>query len=680
MTAKHRRGKGNHKHEDNFFKNEVVESEVRGGVNNYALHLVLFLLIVIGGATGAWFCFQQHQSLTYLTDSLMGMQMKIVKLQSSHEEMRQSSREQHVSESLESRLNALEDSYALAQKQVGMALATAEQLKTSDLPAQVLSLHTEMKARLAEMQQATVSLEQLSQLQTMLKGKSEEFEGVRTQVEGLAMLSAELSQKVEVLTGGMDEAELKLEEKVGQVATLSATLDGQAAEVLRLKEQLNTYQAQLDASTQEMATVRALLESEKSQEVPQASVEEQVSTPVGQMEEEAAPAAIEEAAAETEEEEEALPADVEQEAPISEEKAEADEGGEASEGEAAAQDEAPVEQEDAVTDETAPAEEAEAVEEDQTEQDESVVLSEETAEGVQGEEEPEEEPEEENQVADAEEESHKAEEEAEAEEETVSEGEKGLGEVEVSEGEEEQQDVAAEEEAEETDGEGHLENALPEDEWTMQAFVPRSYLTPVRDEEAESQRKAKSRHARQTRRSTQGVTLTDLKEAQKTNSLSAQDRQTEEGCTLDERTCLRKGLTDDRRVKIGLTESTEIAEICPKWGKMDEQGNIEPRLESLAESPMPNFSYSSIAGPCGLLYCNNTFRASERWRTDENQNPTEDAAQLTFATTLQQRRLCCDVDGSDFNTAEDTNCCCTPPTLALCSTSPLSPVHISGQF
>ncbi|XP_066439278.1 protein phosphatase 1 regulatory subunit 12A-like isoform X3 [Eleutherodactylus coqui] len=43
----------------------------------------------------------------------------------------------------------------------------------------------------------------------------------------------------------------------------------------------------------------------------------------------------------------------------------------------------------------------------------------------------------------------------------------------------------------------------------------RSYLTPVRDEEAEAQRKAKSRHARQSRRSTQGVTLTDLQEAEK---------------------------------------------------------------------------------------------------------------------------------------------------------------------
>ncbi|KAM9302332.1 protein phosphatase 1 regulatory subunit 12A-like [Gastrophryne carolinensis] len=43
----------------------------------------------------------------------------------------------------------------------------------------------------------------------------------------------------------------------------------------------------------------------------------------------------------------------------------------------------------------------------------------------------------------------------------------------------------------------------------------RSYLTPVRDEEAEAQRKARSRHARQSRRSTQGVTLTDLQEAEK---------------------------------------------------------------------------------------------------------------------------------------------------------------------
>lgn len=68
----------------------------------------------------------------------------------------------------------------------------------------------------------------------------------------------------------------------------------------------------------------------------------------------------------------------------------------------------------------------------------------------------------------------------------------------------------------------------------------------------------------------QGVTLTDLKEAQKTSCLSPQDRQTEEGSTVDDRSCLRKSLTDDRRVKIGLTESTENSDINSKWSKMDE--------------------------------------------------------------------------------------------------------------
>ncbi|XP_069763716.1 protein phosphatase 1 regulatory subunit 12C-like isoform X2 [Narcine bancroftii] len=52
----------------------------------------------------------------------------------------------------------------------------------------------------------------------------------------------------------------------------------------------------------------------------------------------------------------------------------------------------------------------------------------------------------------------------------------------------------------------------------------RLYLTPVRDDESESQRKARSRHARQSRRSTQGVTLTDLKEAEKTLGISTEKK------------------------------------------------------------------------------------------------------------------------------------------------------------
>ncbi|XP_072282406.1 protein phosphatase 1 regulatory subunit 12C isoform X9 [Pyxicephalus adspersus] len=53
----------------------------------------------------------------------------------------------------------------------------------------------------------------------------------------------------------------------------------------------------------------------------------------------------------------------------------------------------------------------------------------------------------------------------------------------------------------------------------------RSYQTPVRDEESESQRKARSRLMRQSRRSTQGVTLTDLKEAEKTQGKSVDSTQ-----------------------------------------------------------------------------------------------------------------------------------------------------------
>uniref|UniRef100_UPI00398E58C9 protein phosphatase 1 regulatory subunit 12A-like isoform X2 n=1 Tax=Pristiophorus japonicus TaxID=55135 RepID=UPI00398E58C9 len=56
----------------------------------------------------------------------------------------------------------------------------------------------------------------------------------------------------------------------------------------------------------------------------------------------------------------------------------------------------------------------------------------------------------------------------------------------------------------------------------------RSYLTPVRDEEAEAQRKARSRHARQSRRSTQGVTLTDLQEAEKTIGLHREKKAAEQ--------------------------------------------------------------------------------------------------------------------------------------------------------
>lgn len=90
MTAKHRKSKNNHKHEENFFKNDAAESDVRGGGGSSSVPLVLFIVTVIGGVVGLWFCFQQHQTLTHLTDSLAAVHMKMMKLQSAHEELRQS--------------------------------------------------------------------------------------------------------------------------------------------------------------------------------------------------------------------------------------------------------------------------------------------------------------------------------------------------------------------------------------------------------------------------------------------------------------------------------------------------------------------------------------------------------------------------------------------------------------
>nr|XP_029520655.1 uncharacterized protein LOC115132301 isoform X2 [Oncorhynchus nerka] len=262
MTAKHRGKKNKHNHEDfNHLIHESSEPEARGGNQNVIL-FISFLMIVIGGATGTWFCFQQHQSITYLADNFMGMQMKMVTLQSFQEEIRQTN-EKHSTSDFELRLNTLEESYTLAQKQVVMALAMAEQLKTLDLPAQVLSLHTEMNAQLAEIQQATVSTEQLTQLQAMLKGKSEEFEAVRLQVEGLAGLSTELAQSVEGLTGS-------LAERTGLLGTLSATMEGQASDLLGLKEQLSANKAQLEASTAEITSVKELIETVQSQSAQQA--------------------------------------------------------------------------------------------------------------------------------------------------------------------------------------------------------------------------------------------------------------------------------------------------------------------------------------------------------------------------------------------------------------------------
>ncbi|XP_043915146.1 protein phosphatase 1 regulatory subunit 12C [Protopterus annectens] len=77
----------------------------------------------------------------------------------------------------------------------------------------------------------------------------------------------------------------------------------------------------------------------------------------------------------------------------------------------------------------------------------------------------------------------------------------------------------------------------------------RTYQTPVRDEESESQRKARSRLMRQSRRSTQGVTLTDLKEAEKTVARTGESKSTTEQ---------QNHIENQKEIEDKTTNSTEL--------------------------------------------------------------------------------------------------------------------------
>ncbi|XP_064876858.1 protein phosphatase 1 regulatory subunit 12B-like isoform X1 [Oncorhynchus nerka] len=172
----------------------------------------------------------------------------------------------------------------------------------------------------------------------------------------------------------------------------------------------------------------------------------------------------------------------------------------------------------------------------------------------------------------------------------------------------------------------------------MQACLSRSYLTPVRDEEAESQRKARSRQARQTRRSTQGVTLAELKEAQRTNSLSPldRDRQTADGHSrLTDRSCLRgKWAAEDRgETRTKLAQSMETEDHSPTWSReIDELGNHRSRLGTM------DAEYSSASGHYTSL-ANRTSSRVVEWK-DENQNPIEDPSKHVLSTREKQVRFC----------------------------------------
>ncbi|XP_053270536.1 protein phosphatase 1 regulatory subunit 12A isoform X2 [Pleuronectes platessa] len=125
----------------------------------------------------------------------------------------------------------------------------------------------------------------------------------------------------------------------------------------------------------------------------------------------------------------------------------------------------------------------------------------------------------------------------------------------------------------------------------------RSYLTPVRDEESESQRKARSRQARQSRRSTQGVTLTDLQEAEKTIGRSRPPKTREE--EREEREKQDKEKQEEKKE----TETKED-DYRSKYRSFEERyrpSSSSSAISSVSSTSTPSYSSNTLSSSSSAL-------------------------------------------------------------------------------
>ncbi|XP_028590464.2 protein phosphatase 1 regulatory subunit 12B isoform X2 [Podarcis muralis] len=144
----------------------------------------------------------------------------------------------------------------------------------------------------------------------------------------------------------------------------------------------------------------------------------------------------------------------------------------------------------------------------------------------------------------------------------------------------------------------------------------RSYLTPVRDEEAESLRKARSRQARQTRRSTQGVTLTDLQEAEKTFSRSRTERPEQPSEKLE-----RTEATEGDRERQAQTAAREPGETRSRWNRNLDEESVGQRLRGSAQQDKPTSPISPSLAP--YLYSSSHLPRTSRSVSSDSVNPSD---------------------------------------------------------
>ncbi|XP_034978793.2 protein phosphatase 1 regulatory subunit 12B isoform X1 [Zootoca vivipara] len=155
----------------------------------------------------------------------------------------------------------------------------------------------------------------------------------------------------------------------------------------------------------------------------------------------------------------------------------------------------------------------------------------------------------------------------------------------------------------------------------------RSYLTPVRDEEAESLRKARSRQARQTRRSTQGVTLTDLQEAEKTFSRSRTERHEQPSEKLE-----RTEATEEDRERQAQTATREPGETRSRWNRNLDEESVGQRLRGSAQQDKPTSPISPSLAP--YLYSSSHLPRTSRSVSSDSVNPSD--FQSTSAADMEK--------------------------------------------
>ncbi|XP_030321249.1 protein phosphatase 1 regulatory subunit 12B isoform X5 [Calypte anna] len=161
----------------------------------------------------------------------------------------------------------------------------------------------------------------------------------------------------------------------------------------------------------------------------------------------------------------------------------------------------------------------------------------------------------------------------------------------------------------------------------VSTYLKRSYLTPVRDEEAESLRKARSRQARQTRRSTQGVTLTDLQEAERTFSRSRAERQAQE----------------QQSERAESRESTaERQENRPRWSRNADEESVYRRLRCPVQTDKPTTPVSPSAS-APLHYASSYLTRTNKYLGLDSVNPSDTRGEATE----MEKNECEDQDGDD---------------------------------